>query len=74
MFYLYLFTFTFVSLLGSYDSLEGCVKQATIIRSDYRYNPSVDFTMFCVNSENKKEYIILEDGKAIFPKETVKLP
>lgn len=73
MFYLYLFTFTFVSLLGSYESLEECVKQAKSIQSDYHYNRTVDFTMFCVNSQNKNEYVILENEKASFPKGTGKL-
>ena len=73
MFHLYIFTFTFVSLVGNYQSLEQCVQKAKSIQADYHYNITTNFTLFCVNSENKKEYVILENEKANFPKGTGKL-
>jgi len=73
MFSLYLFTFTFVSFLGSYENLEDCVKRGKAIQSDFHYNLTSDFTLFCVNNENKEEYIILENKKAIVPKGNGKL-
>lgn len=73
MFKLYLFTFSFVSFLGTYPTLDQCIEQARKIQNDYHYKIIKDFTLYCVNPQKKDENFILENEKANFPKGTGKL-
>ena len=48
---LYIFTFTFYSLVGTFDNIPECAEAASKIYEDYRYDENIRFTMYCVDEE-----------------------
>ena len=49
---LYIFTFTFYSLVGTFDNIPECAEAASKIYEDYRYDSNIRFTMYCVDEES----------------------
>ena len=58
MFKLFLFTFTFVTELGSYESLASCQKAAMNIQDDFRYDEGLVFNLYCVEQDNPSNNIM----------------
>ena len=48
---LYIFTFTFYSLVWTFDNIPECAEAASKIYEDYRYDENIRFTMYCVDEE-----------------------
>tara|TARA_Y100001963_G_C6627646_1_gene374726 strand:- start:86 stop:235 length:150 start_codon:yes stop_codon:yes gene_type:complete len=44
---LYLFTFSFVTVLGTYPTMDQCLETAFKIARDYRYDHELIFTLYC---------------------------
>lgn len=51
---LYLFTFSFYTLMGSYDTFMECAEVASLIHEDYRHDPTIRFSLYCVGVEEEK--------------------
>ena len=52
---LYIFTFTFYSLVGTFDTIPQCAEAASKIYEDFRYDENIRFTMYCVDEERDKK-------------------
>lgn len=55
---LYLFTMSFYTLLASYDTMMECTRVASLIHEDYRYDPSIKFSLYCMKVEIDEEELL----------------
>jgi hypothetical protein len=55
---LYLFTMSFYTLLASYDTMMECTRAASLIHEDYRYDPTIKFSLYCMRVEIDEEELL----------------
>ena len=48
---LYLFTFSFYTELGKYETVKDCLQSASYIYEDFRYDESIRFSLYCIDEE-----------------------
>ena len=59
---LYLFTMSFYTLLASYDTMMECTRVASLIHEDYRYDPNIKFSLYCMKVEIDEEELLTKGG------------
>lgn len=55
---LYLFTMSFYTLLASYDTMMECTEAASMVYEDYRYDPTIKFSLYCMRVEIDEEELL----------------
>ncbi len=55
---LYLFTMSFYTLLSSYDTMVECTEAASLVYEDYRYDPTIRFSLYCMRVEIDEEELL----------------
>ena len=55
---LYLFTMSFYTLLSSYDTMVECTEAASLVYEDYRYDPTIKFSLYCMRVEIDEEELL----------------
>ena len=55
---LYLFTMSFYTLLASYDTMMECTRAASLVYEDYRYDPNIKFSLYCMKLEIDEEELL----------------
>ena len=59
---LYLFTMSFYTLLASYDTMMECTRVASLIHEDYRCDPNIKFSLYCMKVEIDEEELLTKGG------------
>ena len=57
---LYLFTMSFYTLLASYDTMVECTEAASLVYEDYRYDPAIRFSLYCMKAEIEERNILTQ--------------
>lgn len=55
---LYLFTMSFYTLLASYDTMMECTEAASMVYEDYRYDPTIKFSLYCMKVEIDEQELL----------------